>query len=399
LLHQTLAFVLRLVHSRAGGIWLHIPPGYRGRVTHRLDPAFATPDWRAWLTETAPVARFVPLADAGGTLSGPAVQAIRSGPESASTTGAYLFPIQREGQERGVCLALTSGPPDPLQETLLQGVFDYAQSAAALLVQLKRRHQTDRIMEEPVHQRESFLPIITHELKTPLNSIIGYSELLLSDKEAALTPQAEDYLNQIRLSAQQQLKLIKNLLSLTSLSSGLVRSVPTCVSVHRLIRQLVAQNSDLSARRIRAVQYELDPATEHLFVDGRLLRQLLAHLIENAFKFSPEEGEIHIRARLEPAAFGARPFLTWSIRNQGQAIPRKYREQIFQPFFQMDQSLTRSYDGIGLGLYQCRRICEILGGTIEYLSHPEDGTTFIVKIPVAPDAAAAAEISAPPVGS
>ncbi|MBN2432310.1 MAG: HAMP domain-containing histidine kinase [Acidobacteria bacterium] len=395
LLRQTLIYSLKTLESRIGGIWLHLSPGYRGRVMRGLPPYFATPDWRSWLTETAPIPRFFPLSDAHRTLSDPAVRSIRSWPALPADAGLYLHPLTLEGQERGVYIAITAGRPLPRAETMLADVFDYMPAIARRLVQLKLRRRSDRTVEEPVHKRESFLPIITHELKTPLNSIIGYTELLLSDKAAALSPQTQDYLQQIRLSAQQQLKLIKNLLSLTSLSSGLVRSVPTCVSVHRLIRQLVEQSKSQYPQRIRSVHYDLESGTEHVFVDGRLLRQLLAHLIENAFKFSPDGGELFIQAHLEQSTSGTRPFLFWTIRNQGQGIPRKYREQIFQPFFQMDQSLTRSYDGIGLGLYQCRRICEILGGTIDYSSQAEDGTTFIVKLPVESDASAVAGISGP----
>jgi signal transduction histidine kinase len=386
----TLTRVLPALDALAGGIWLRLPRGRRGRITRGLPPEFRTADWRSWLPKPAPVPRYIPLSGAAGALTDTSLRALRAQPELSAAAGVVLLPLSLSGRQLGVFMAVIPARLQPPQEAFAGTALTFMLASIRRLALIGRRNGPDRSPAAMDPGRGSFFSIITHELKTPLNSIIGYTDLLLSEREEDFSDQAMDYLRQIRISAQQQLRMIQNVLSLTSLDAGLVKVVATCVSVHRLVRQLVERNEQKFPERIRRIHYEMDPATEHLFVDGRLLRQMLAHLIDNAFKFSPEGGEIVIRSHLESAALGERPYLYWSIRNQGQGIPARYRNMLFQPFFQMDQSLTRAHDGVGLGLYQCRRICELLGGTIDYESHSENGTTFTVKIPVEPDAATAA---------
>ena len=247
--------------------------------------------------------------------------------------------------------------------------------------QLQQQTALAQQLEERERSRWSFLSMLSHEFKTPLNSIIGFTDLLLSGVEDLPTEEMFEFLRQIKRSSSRQLNMVQDLLLLTQLDSGEFTPRPTHVTLHRLTRQVISNETQKFTKRKISVDLSCSEDTEHFISDGQLIRQLIQNLTNNAIKFSHDGGKILVSIRTASDSENCRTLL-WSIKDEGIGIAFKDSKKLFQPFSQINQSLTRRFEGTGLGLYLCKRICEVLGGTISYDSKPGRGSTFTLRLPM-----------------
>jgi PAS domain S-box-containing protein len=241
-----------------------------------------------------------------------------------------------------------------------------------------------------------FLATMSHEVRTPLNGIVGFSELLL---EGELPGDQREYVRTIRTSADTLLRLTGDILDFSKIESGKLKLEPQRTAV----REVIEDTLDLLAGPAHAKGIELlhwvDRAVPAAIVaDGGRLRQVLVNLIGNAVKFTPA-GEISVEVGLLPVASrnahsdNDRVRLQFTVRDTGIGIAPDKQHLLFRPFSQIDGGNTRRFGGTGLGLVISRMIVQLMDGEISFTSRPGEGSvfTFTIRVPVVPvDSGAAA---------
>jgi signal transduction histidine kinase len=230
-------------------------------------------------------------------------------------------------------------------------------------------------------QKGDFLATVSHELRTPLTCILGSVSTIRRCRDR-LGPEDLERLLQTALDQGDRLKrLIEDLLLVASAEHGDMRPEMKLVDVPGLVAAVV---NDLSAPDGPALHAEVSPGCRGLQTDEHKLRQLLTNLVENATKYAPDGG-------IEVVAAIAGSNVEFAVIDHGAGIPEADRERIFERFVQLDQSSTRRKGGTGLGLYLCRQLAGLLGGSLTVDPTPGGGSTFRLRLPWQPVAPNASE--------
>ncbi len=232
--------------------------------------------------------------------------------------------------------------------------------------------------EALMQRREQFIATITHDLRSPLNTVIGYSELM---EKAGLTKKQEHYLGHLRKSSEYILHLVNDLLDLSKLEAGkmLVENLP--FNPKNLLEDTFYNTIPDNDRKGLKLTLDISKETDcNVLSDPFRIKQILSNLITNAYKFT-EDGEIiaslSMKKKIEDSYI-----LTFSIKDSGIGISKAKQEEIFEEFSQEHGEIEKQYGGTGLGLAIARRITTLLEGKIELISEPGEGSEFIVRIPV-----------------
>lgn len=231
--------------------------------------------------------------------------------------------------------------------------------------------------EEASRAKSAFLAAMSHELKTPLNSVLGFSEMLMGEMLGPLgLPAYREYAENIHGSGKRLLAVINNILDVTRLQGGGIALDMRAVSVEVLVREAIARvHAEYGCERAVAVDI---PALPAVHVDWARMRQALGNLLSNAFKFTPEGGQISLLARM--AADGG---MVIAVKDQGIGLEPDQIEAALQPFHQIDRSLSRRFEGTGLGLPIAKSLVELHGGKLAIESAAGEGTTVKVILPPA----------------
>lgn len=225
--------------------------------------------------------------------------------------------------------------------------------------------------------KSEFLAVISHEIRSPMNGIIGMGELLL---RTDLLPKQRQYAEGVQYSASLLLTLIEDVLDLSKIESGRLELDLVATNVPEFLDDL----ADYWAIRQQDSPVELvmrlDPdVPDVVMVDMLRLRQMLTNLLSNAFKFT-EQGSVVVKCWVTGPADC--PVLCFSVRDTGIGIPKDAQSAIFESFRQADASTTRQYGGTGLGLAITRQLGELMGGKVDLESIPGEGACFIISIPL-----------------
>ena len=219
-----------------------------------------------------------------------------------------------------------------------------------------------------------FLMTMTHELRSPMDGILGYGHLLLDGVDGDLTPEQAADVAQITASAEQLLQLINNVLDFSLLESGEMHLSPAPTDVGSIIEGLRGQFALAAAKKGIALTIDLQPALPQAMVEGESVKKILGNLVDNAIKFT-ESGQVTI------GAFATEERVEVSVKDTGIGIPAEALDLIFEEFRQVDSSLNRQYGGAGLGLAIARRLAELQGVDVVVTSQLGLGTTFTVRLP------------------
>jgi len=239
------------------------------------------------------------------------------------------------------------------------------------------------VAEAASRAKDDFIAVLSHEMRTPLNPILGFASLmqdLVEDEELL------NYIDTIIRSANTQLSLIDQLLSFTRLSKGSLKGSLDRIDPVKMCRDLLSdfmhQAKDLELRFENGGSWDELPDGLQVVCDSNLLHQLLSNLIGNACKYTREGWVcLSLGMRQENAD---RVKLRYEVRDTGIGIPAEQIPGLFNPFTQVDMSTTREYGGVGLGLAICKRIMDHLGGSISVESTEGEGSAFwfVLDLPV-----------------
>ena len=226
-------------------------------------------------------------------------------------------------------------------------------------------------------EKETFLSQMSHDMRTPMTAINGLIELTL--QEDNLPESLRDNLEKIRTTGDYLMTLIDEVLETSQINAGKVVSVSS--AVHE--RQAVENVSTIIAERAKeaGIHFELIVRScedRYVMMDLEHMERILMNLLSNALKFTPEGGKVVLR--LDVAYTDKQVEHTYTIMDNGVGISPEFQTRMFLPFEQEKQTGGGLSEGTGLGLYICRNLVDLLGGTIDYNSKPGEGATFIVHM-------------------
>lgn len=254
---------------------------------------------------------------------------------------------------------------------------------------LERTHALETALEDARaadRAKDAFLANVSHEMRTPLNAVIGLSALALTN---ARDTRQRDYLEKISGAGETLLAIIDDLLDLTKIAAGRMDLVAAPFAPRALLERLAAMMSHRAAEKGLELRLEIsDGVPGYLVGDALRLNQVLMNLLGNAIKFTAA-GRIVLRTEaLETDARTA--LLRLSVADTGIGIAPEAQLSLFSPFTQADSSITRRFGGTGLGLAICKHLVDMMGGALEVDSTPGKGSTFgfELRLPVAETAEA-----------
>jgi GAF domain-containing protein len=252
-----------------------------------------------------------------------------------------------------------------------------AQSALAIQnARLYREvEEKSRQLETASRHKSEFLANMSHELRTPLNAIIGFSDVLSQRLFGEINERQAEYLGDIMESGQHLLALINDVLDLSKIEAGRMELDPAEFDLRRAIEATLALVRERAQRREIALGCHIAPEIGTIHADERKVKQVLLNLLSNALKFTPEGGQVDVRARV------AGGFAQLSVTDTGVGIAPADQEAVFEEFRQVGAS-SKKAEGTGLGLAISRKFVELHGGTIGVTSVPGRGSTFTFTLPL-----------------
>lgn len=347
-----------------------------------------------------------------------------------SLSETIMSPAFREGHERGLKHYLATGEGPVLNRTVeVSGVHrdgrDIAIQLSVWVVktpdgfgfnsfihdltkikEIEKRKLTELSLlarnielEHSSRMKSEFLATMSHELRTPLNAIIGFSEAVKDGLAGTLNETQKEFLGDIFNSGEHLLSLINDILDLSKIEAGMMTLELEPVNLKFLLTK------SLSIVRERAVSQRVRMETEISedlgvsSLDNRKTKQIIYNLLSNAVKFTPEDGRVRLSAKRVPrSAVGLiaglwpvhsfefspadqQEFLEICVEDTGIGLTAENMRKLFQAFGQVDSSLSRKFDGTGLGLAMAKQLTELQGGTIAVASQVNQGSRFVVWLP------------------
>ena len=250
---------------------------------------------------------------------------------------------------------------------IIEDITDERNAAEKLRKAMEAAQAADRI-------KSAFLATMSHELRTPLNSIIGFTGIMLQGLTGPLNPEQQKQMAMVQNSSRHLLSLINDVLDISKIEAGQLDLASGPVDLKSSIEKIIKLISPLAAQKGINIQLNITEDIGSLTTDQRRFEQIILNLLSNAVKFT-EKGHVGISCRIE------NDHVVLSFSDTGIGIQQDELSNLFQPFRQIDTGLARRHEGTGLGLSICKKILDLMGGSIEVESQWGQGSTFSVRIP------------------
>jgi signal transduction histidine kinase len=224
--------------------------------------------------------------------------------------------------------------------------------------------------------KSEFLASMSHDLRTPLNAVIGYSDMLLEEAFGEVNDQQRRSLGHILASGKHLLEVINDILDLSKVESGKMELHYENFYIHDLLKNVGNMVSFLAKKKNISFSVFTQPESLCVSADKVRMKQILYNLVSNAIKFTQEDGHVRIDA------YKRDDMLEISVSDNGIGISEEEQKKLFMPFYQVHSDTSRHYDGTGLGLSLVKKFVEMHDGDIILESETGKGTKFTITVPL-----------------
>jgi len=292
---------------------------------------------------------------------------------------SYLgVPLIAKGDVLGVLSFHTREGHDFLEEEI--GFLTTLAGQAAIAIHNSNLYEQTKNqaveLERSNRVKDEFLSVMSHELRTPLNVIVGYTVMIRDKMLGEINSEQEESLGKVITRAKDLLEMITGILQVTSIEAEAIKADLQEVDLRSFLDEL-GSGYRISRSKELTLHWNYPPDLPVWKTDSQKLKHILQNLINNAIKFT-EKGSVTISARWLPDL----KTVEFKVADTGVGIPEDALSLIFEKFRQVDSSETRSYGGVGMGLYIVKKLTELLGGQIQVESKPDKGSTFTVCLPI-----------------
>ncbi len=262
---------------------------------------------------------------------------------------------------------------------------EYALEIKSLLIEANLNREELKIktkqLEEANKVKNDFIASVTHELKTPLNSILGFSEILLDKSAGPLNEKQIEYLKNIEISGKRLLKMILSIINISKIGAHHIDFIMSNFSIKEVINQAVNGMLPLISKKKIKFSEKIEILNEIIIGDVQKVRQIIDNLLSNAVKFTSENGRIELRIKVQDKFFKNNIYIKYiliEVEDTGIGISPENITKIFEKFVQIDHNIS----GSGLGLAICKKFVGFHGGEIGVKSVPGAGSTFYFTLPI-----------------
>jgi signal transduction histidine kinase len=277
---------------------------------------------------------------------------------------------RREAIEKAKLYEQLKEASDELERRIQAATADIAHQN-----ELLRRQAIE--LEQASALKSQFLANMSHEFRTPLNAMLGYTSMLLQGVSGNLEPGARKHLVRVESNGRHLLTIINEILDISRIEAGRMPLQLSRFNVPELVGEVRAELEPIILRSKLTVAVDMPKELPPLVTDRQKVKQILLNLLSNALKFT-HEGTVTIRVRRNAKD----RTVALSVADTGIGIAHADQAKIFEDFRQLDNSPTRAYGGTGLGLSICRRLAQMLEGTITLRSELGKGSTFTLLLPI-----------------
>ena len=236
-----------------------------------------------------------------------------------------------------------------------------------------------RAAETANKAKSTFLSNMSHDIRTPMNAIIGFTTLAVSNIDDK--KRVRDYLGKILSSSNHLLSLINDILDMSRIESGKIHLEETEVSLSDVLHDLkTIISGQIHAKQLELYMDAMDVTNENVYCDKTRLNQVLLNLLSNAVKFTPAGGTVSVRIRQYPGKVKGSELYEIRVKDNGIGMSQEFVQKIFSPFERERTSTVSRIQGTGLGMAITKNIVDMMGGTIEVQTEQGKGTEFIVRL-------------------
>ena len=229
--------------------------------------------------------------------------------------------------------------------------------------------------------KSTFLSNMSHDIRTPMNAIIGFTTLAVSHLDDR--DRVKEYLTKILASGSHLLSLINDILDMSRIESGKIQLDETEVNLSDVLHDIkTIVSGQIYAKQLELYMDAMDITDEDVYCDKTRLNQVLMNLLSNAIKFTPAGGTVSVRVRQLAGKVGGCGQYEFRVKDSGIGMSPEFAKKIFEPFERERTSTVSKIQGTGLGMAITKNIVDMMGGTIEVQTAPEKGSEFIVRVPL-----------------
>lgn len=292
--------------------------------------------------------------------------------EVAGWSGETICQRQTQDQQFPAIVSVSPIPSDRGRPTMVSITCRDITTQKAIQAELASKNLE---LEQASRHKSSFLASMSHELRTPLTSILGFSSLLIQELFGELNEKQQSYVQGIEDSGLHLLELIKDILDLSKIEAGKMALDFAPCSLVGICRETIGLVSSQARKKQIAIQLDIVPNLDTIEADELRLRQMLLNLLSNALKFSDPGSQVGLEVSLHDGK------IQISVWDQGIGIAETDLDLLFQPFQQIDSSLSRNHEGTGLGLALTNQFAHLHGGHVTCESRLGEGSRFTIVLP------------------